>query len=193
MIASLAGIIESKGTDYLVISVGGVGFRVNATLRTVGEIGRIGDDVYLFTMLVVREDSLSLYGFQHELERVTFETLLSVSGVGPRLALSILNTLSPEMIASAVQKEDPAPLATVPGVGKKTAAKIALDLKGKLGPETGLEGLGMLASSDTDVIEMLTALGFSIAEAGAAVQSIPRDAPDDLEERVRLALMYFDR
>lgn len=193
MIASVNGIIEAKGNDYLVVNVGGIGIKVFAPIRTVGEIGRVGDDVYLLTTLIVREDALTLYGFQRELERFTFDSLLSVSGIGPRLALAMLSTLTPEMIANAVHQEDPAVLATVPGVGKKTAGKIALDLKDKLAPALGVDGLVTITSLDTDVMEMLTALGFSIAEAQAAIQSIPRDAVEDIGERVRLALTYFDR
>ncbi len=194
MIASIQGIVQAVREQSAVIAVGGIGLEVfvptGAYNRLAGEIGR---EVALYTHLVVREDSLTLYGFFDQQEELIFQMLLGVSGVGPRLALSVLSTLSPEVLANAIHAEDAAILSRVPGVGKKTAQQIVLDMKGKLLPEMLPAGLAAVTSLDTEVIEALTALGYSIVEAQAALQSIPRDAPDDVEERIRIALRYFSR
>src|SRR5690606_27673514 len=152
---------------------------------------RLGEAVDIVTYLVVREDALTLYGFANLEEKATFQLLLGVPGVGPRLALSVINTLAPHVLANAVQQEDADIIARVPGVGKKTAQKIVLELRGKLVAADMPAGLAAVSSLDTEVIEVLTAMGFSIVEAQSALQAIPRDAPEDIEERVRLALAYF--
>jgi Holliday junction DNA helicase RuvA len=192
MIASVHGIVQGLRENTVIIRVGGIGLDLNVPTGTYNLLaGEIGQPIDLYTYLVVREDALTLYGFTEEQQRFIFQQLLGVSGVGPRLALSVLSTLTPEMLANAIQRDEPDLIARVPGVGKKTAQKIVLDMKGKLLPETLAAGLAAVTASDTEVIEALTALGYSIVEAQAALQAIPRDAPDDIEERVRLALGYF--
>jgi Holliday junction DNA helicase RuvA len=151
----------------------------------------VGQQVDLFTYLAVREDSLTLYGFQTRAERDLFEMLLGVSGIGPRTALATLSTLTPETLANAVQNDEPQIIARVPGLGKKTAQKLILELKGKLLPTDMPEGIGAVSSSDAEVIEALTALGYSIVEAQAAVQAIPRDTSENIETRIMVALSYF--
>ncbi|GAB4470160.1 MAG: Holliday junction branch migration protein RuvA [Anaerolineae bacterium] len=193
MIASIHGVLESIRGNILVVRVGGVGLQVLVPTSVISTYGTPGHEIDLLTHLIVREDALTLYGFKREEERHVFEALLGVSGIGPRMALAVLNTLSPEMVANAVHAEEAELLARVPGVGKKTAQKIVLDLKGKLLLGPSEEGIAAISSIDTDVLEVLTAMGFSIAEGQAAIQSIPPDAPDDIEERVRLALTYFAR
>jgi len=145
------------------------------------------------THLVVREDALTLYGFATAEERDLFVTLLSVSGVGPRLALSILSALTPAAIRRAVFQEQPEVLHRVPGVGRKTAQKILLHLQDTLQPEETLGEVAALAEVDAAVLDALVALGYSVVEAQAALQSLPKDAPPDVEERLRLALRYFSR
>jgi holliday junction DNA helicase RuvA len=191
MIASLTGVLQKKQDDSLVIQVGGVGLEVSVPTGAYNAVGEVGQPVELFTVLVVREDSLRLYGFLYEEERDIFNLLNTVSGVGPRLALAVLSTLSPEILANAIQRDDSDVISHVPGVGKKTAQKIVLELKGKLLPDTIPAGLAAVTHLDTEVIGALTALGYSIVEAQAALQSIPKDAPDNIEERVRIALSYF--
>jgi Holliday junction DNA helicase RuvA len=191
MIVSLSGKLLRIGDETIVIGVGGVGLEVNVPSSVFNMLGQVGQPVDLVTYLVVRDDSLTLYGFASEEEKAVFDLLLDVSGIGPRLALSVLNTLSPEVLANAIQRDDPELISRVPGVGKKTAQKIVLELKGRLLPETLPPGLAMVSSVDTEVIEALTVMGFSLVEAQAALQAIPRDAPDEIEERVRLALSYF--
>lgn len=191
MIASISGLLQARRDSSLVVQVGGVGLEIFVPTGVFNAPVEVGQPVTLFTYLAVREDSLRLFGFLTEEDRSIFELLLTVQGVGPRLALSVLSTLSPELLANAIHRDDAEVIARVPGIGKKTAQKIVLELKGKLLPETLPAGLAAVSKLDTDVIAALTALGYSIVEAQAALQSIPRDAPDDIEERVRLALAYF--
>ena len=130
MIASLSGTLQKIEDDALVINVNGVGLRVYVTIGVINSVGRVGQPVDVFTSLIVREDSLTLYGFVTEDEKTLFELLKGVSGIGPRLALAVLNTLSPDMLAGAIQRDEPDVISSVPGVGKKTSQKIVLELKG---------------------------------------------------------------
>jgi Holliday junction DNA helicase RuvA len=173
-----------------VVMIGGVGLRVSIP-RTVREMvdGR-GQTITLYTHLAVREDALTLYGFADVDERALFETLLSVSGVGLRLALAIINTLTVAQLQNAVAREEPEILTRVPGIGKKVAQRLALELKDKLAIEPAT-GLAAISDIDTDVLAALTALGYSVVEAQTALQAIPRDTPQDVETRVLLALRYF--
>lgn len=189
MIDLLTGKVAAEAEDYLVVMVGGVGIRVYATRTARQNIEN--DLIYLFTHLIVREDALTLYGFADGEERDIFEILLTVSGVGPRLALMILNTLSREHLQNAVVREEPDILTRVPGIGKKTAQKIVFELKDKISRKLGQQPMPLISAVDEDVIAALTALGYSIIEAQTALQSIPRDAPNDVGERIRLALQYF--
>lgn len=189
MIASIQGKIASKESDYMVIVVHGMGYKVFAPHSTMDYIH--DDDVFLHTHLIVREDSLTLYGFATLAERELFETLLTVNGVGPRVALSILSTLSIDNLRNAVVSDRSEILTRVPGIGKKTAQKILFELKDKM--RVGLDAVPVSAFDDvnSDVIDTLVALGYSIVEAQSAIQSLPKDAPNIVEERVRLALQYF--
>jgi Holliday junction DNA helicase RuvA len=194
MIASLHGVVQAARGNSIVVEVGGVGIEVFVPLPTYNELRvEIAQRINLYTYLVVREDSLTLFGFREEQEKEIFTQLLTVSGVGPRLALSVLSTLTPETLANAIQNDQPELISRVPGVGKKTAQKIVLDLKGKLRAEALPEGLAAVSRSDTEIIEALTALGYSIVEAQAAIQSIPRDASPEFEDRLLLALSYFNQ
>jgi len=190
MIASLNGRVTDKGIDFAVIEVGGLGFQVFIPSPLVDEF-RVGENVFLYTYLVVREDSLTLYGFANAEEREFFNLLIGVNGVGPRLALATLSTLNPDAIRRAVFSEQPEIFTRVSGIGKKSAQKIALHLQGRIQAVDGLEPVATMDDTDTQVLEALIALGYSIVEAQAALQIIPRDAPDDIETRIRLALQYF--
>ncbi len=189
MIASVHGEVVAAGEDSLVVSVGGVGLRVYVFPTVRGQT-RLGDRLFLHTYLVVREDALTLYGFEHEEERSFFLLLLGVNGVGPRMAMSILSHLSVDAVRRAVLSDQPEIFGRVPGVGKKTGQKIILYLQGKVGEGTQLESMP-ITDVDTEVLEALTALGYSVVEAQRAVQSIPRDTPNDVEARLRVALQYF--
>jgi Holliday junction DNA helicase RuvA len=190
MIASLNGRVLESGADSLVIGIGGVGLLVYVPMP-VRERVRVGDEVQLYTYLVVREDSLTLYGFESQEERGLFELLLGVNGVGPRLALAVLSALTADAIRRAIVHEQPEVFNRVSGVGKKTSQKILLHLQDKIPAVSGIEAATVMTDVDAEVISALTALGYSVVEAQAALQSVPRDAPDDVEERLRLALQYF--
>ncbi len=189
MIATLAGEIISLDEDSLVVAVGGIGLRVYAPAPLKDKI-HLGERIFLYTYLVVRQDALTLYGFGSEEERNFFRLLLGVDGVGPRLALALLSMLPVDTIRRAVLSEQADVFARVPGVGKKTAQKVVLYLQGKVGEGVLIEGSPTL-DVDTQVLEALATLGYSVVEAQAAIQSIARDAPQDVETRLRLALQYF--
>lgn len=189
MIASLEGKIASTDTTSMIIVVGGVGYKVFAPHSA---IGMIGDIIFLHTHMVVREDSMTLYGFSTTSDCSLFEILLKISGVGPKVALSILSTLSLDNLRNAIVSDRSEILTRVPGIGKKTAQKILLELKDKI--PVGLDAMPSdsgFEDINSDVIDTLVVLGYSIVEAQSAVQALPKDAPDDIEERVRLALQYF--
>ena len=190
MIATLRGEISQIEDTSLVVEVGGVGLRVFVPAPLRGQV-KAGEAVFLFTHLVVREDALILYGFESQGDRELFNILLGVDGVGPKVALSVLSTMTLDAIQRAVFAEEPDILSRVPGVGKKTAQKMALHLKDKLKPGDGFSRIAAMSDADAEVLAALTALGYSVVEAQAAIQSIPKDSPDDTGERLRLALGYF--
>ena len=190
MIATLRGEISQIEDTALIIEVGGVGLRVfvPATLRT---RLKTGEAAFLFTHLVVREDALTLYGFESQADRDLFNMLLGVDGVGPKVALSVLSSMTLDAIQRAIFADEAELLSRVPGVGKKTAQKMALHLKDKLKPLDALKQVAAMSDADSEVLAALTALGYSVVEAQAAIQSIPKDAAQDAEERLRTALQYF--
>jgi len=190
MIATLHGQISHIEDNNLIIAVGGVGLRVfvPAPLRTRSKAGEM---LFLFTHLQVREDALTLYGFESQADKDLFNTLLGVDGVGPKVALSVLSSMTLDAIQRAIFADEGDLLSKVPGVGKKTAQKMALHLKDKLKPTDALAKVAALADYDSEVLAALTALGYSVVEAQSAIQSLPKDAPTDVEERLRLALAYF--
>lgn len=192
MIASLSGTILQIEEASLVVGVGGVGVRVFVPRTVLEDTGGTGRAIRLHTHLIVREQELSLYGFATLEDRQLFETLLGVNGVGPKVALSILSTLSPELIQGAIAREETAVLQRVPGIGKKTAERLMFQLRDKL-DLSQISTLSPLASdADTDVIDILTGLGFSIVEAQTALQQVPREVTA-VDERLQLALQYLDQ
>jgi len=190
MIATLRGEITQIEDTAVIIEVGGVGMRVFVP-KPLRDRLKPGEVVLLHTHLVVRQDALTLYGFETVNDRQLFLLLLGVDGVGPKVALSVLSTLDLETVQRAVFNDQDEILSRVPGVGKKTSQKIVLHLKDRLRPASGLEKVAMMSDSDAEVLAALTALGYSVIEAQTAIQSIPKDAPDDVEQRLRLALGYF--
>ncbi len=191
MFATIQGQVTHKGNDHLVININGLGFQIFTTNETC-QTKVVGDSIFLHTQLIVREDSLTMFGFENEIEKEYFNLLLGVNGVGPRVALSILSTLSIDAINRAVGSEMFEIFARVPGVGKKTAQKISIHLQGRI--KTDLEILGQkpgYRDVDMEVMDALISLGYSVVEAQSAIQYIPKDAPDEVEERIRLALQYF--
>lgn len=191
MIASLRGRLESVGADAAVIDVGGVGFQVSMPTGDLAGLGAPGHDVRVFTHLHVREDNLSLFGFATADELWLFETLMGVNGLGPKLALAILSALSPEQVTMAIATGSADMLDMVPGIGRKLASRIILELKEKVGAGLIAATATGAARENTDVLAALTSLGYSAAEAVKAVATLPADADLELEEKVRLALRYF--
>jgi Holliday junction DNA helicase RuvA len=191
VIASLQGRLESVGADGAVINVGGVGFQVYMPTSDLSNLGAPGHEIKVFTHLHVREDNLSLFGFAGPESLWLFETLLGVTGLGPKLALAMLSALSPEQITTAIATGNADMLDMVPGIGKKVANRIILELKEKIGAGRVATVETQAARENTDVLAALTSLGYSAAEAVKAVATLPADASLKLEEKVRLALRYF--
>jgi Holliday junction DNA helicase RuvA len=191
MIARLSGTLAEIGAGTAVIDVGGVGYQVHASARTLDALGPVGGDVLILTELQVREDAWTLFGFGTAAERDTFRTLTSVQGVGGKVALAILSALSPDELARAVAQEDKAMIGRANGVGPKLAARIANELKGKLGP-VGLGGGAPIprAGAAADALSALANLGFKPADASAAVNAAQDELGADatLDALVRLAL-----
>lgn len=191
MIASLQGTVTTTGKDYVVVNVGGLGFRVFVPQTLLDRGAEFGGEIMLFTHLHVRENELTLYGCATEEELALFRLLLGVSGIGPKVALAILSFLPPDHLRTAIAQEDVTTLARVPGIGPKTAKKMVFDLKDKVDAEVAPGAPApILSEADVDLIAALTSLGYSVAEAQAAIQALPRE-PLPLEERVRLSLTYF--
>lgn len=191
MIASLRGKLESIGGDNAVIDVGGVGYLVYMPTSTLTVLGLVGETVYLRTHLVMRDDSVTLYGFASEEELELFQTLTGVSGLGPRLGLAMLSAMSVEQLTSAIATGSAEVLTSVPGIGKKMAQRLILELKDKIAEGLILAPTAEIAAENADVLAALTALGYAASEAGPAVASLPHSEMP-LEEKVRLALQYFD-
>jgi Holliday junction DNA helicase RuvA len=193
MIASLRGIIQLFGSDHLVLETGGIGFLVYVPRPLLSRFDTVGEEATLLTYLVVREDALTLYGFDTLDQRSLFETLLSVTGVGPRVALNILSSLTPDDIRTGVAGKDSSRFSRISGIGKKLAERLILELSGKL----DLKGVPTTTSTpqtlsvNNELIDLLVNLGYSSTEAQAAVVALPADAPLEIEERLRLALRYF--
>jgi len=194
MIASIRGSLLFVGLDHAVVETGGVGFMVYAPRNVLGALGEIGSEVRLYTHLHIREDLLALYGFGSPDQRHLFETLLGVSGIGPKVALSLLSSAPADELRTTIAAGDTARLARVPGIGKKTAERLVLELRGKLdikGLPAAAGATPALMAVNAELAEMLVGLGFSAAEASAAIASLPADAPATIEDRLRLALRYF--
>jgi len=190
VIASLKGELQALGGDWAIIDVNGIGFKVYMPTSTLSTIGAKGEEVELHTHLYLREDNVTLYGFASPEELGLFQTLISVSRLGPKLALAMLSAMSAEKLAMTIATGNADLLAEIPGVGKKTAQRIILELKEKIGagwaappPE--------LAEENADVLTALTTLGYSVREAAPAIAAIPPDPTLTLEEKIKLALGYF--
>ena len=187
MIASVQGRIQALRPQGLIIEVGGVGLLVRVP-ESVLDSAQVGRPIELFTHMYVRETELALYGFATSAEHDIFVTLLGVSGIGPRTALAVLSTFSPEVLRGAVAQGDISTLTRIPGIGRKTAERLMLDLKDKIGApsEPGWAGAAM-REGDADVINALTSLGYSLDEARNALAAVPSET-EALDERILLAL-----
>lgn len=188
MIAAVKGRLVGRQGDSLLLDIGALVLQVHTSATTLADAGEPGAELRLHTYLHVREDQLALYGFATTEELALFTVLIGVTGIGPRVAANILGATRPEPLLDAISGEDIAFLGRLPGVGKKTAARIILELRGKLaGLGAGTAGTAV-ASGDGEVVEALQALGYTAAEAHAAVARLPRDAARSVEERIVAAL-----
>lgn len=192
MISLIRGAVALIEDDNIVLEIGGVGIQVYVTTNLKDEL-QPGEVLFLYTRLIVREDLLALYGFETKEGREFFDLLLGVNGIGPRSALAILSTLNPDVIRRAVFTEQADVFCRAPGIGKKTAQKILLHLQDRIHADQTTGTYKEISDVDSEVLAALTALGYSIVEGQAALQYIPKDTPQEVETRLRLALQYFSK
>ncbi|HEU4847126.1 MAG TPA: Holliday junction branch migration protein RuvA [Rubrobacteraceae bacterium] len=190
MIHRLRGILVEKDTEGVVVDVGGVGYRASASVATLRALPSLGEECVIHTRMVVREDAMLLFGFAAPEERAAFDALTAVSKVGPKLALAVLSAMSPQQISEAVARGDVPKLSSVPGLGRKTAERLVLELKGKdlavFGPEPVVSSDGGGGGPYMEAREALTGLGYSLEEAEKALNSIPPQ--DSVEKYIKEAL-----
>ncbi|PPE66679.1 Holliday junction branch migration protein RuvA [Caldimonas caldifontis] len=186
MIGRLTGVIAEKAPPQVLIDVNGVGYEVDVPMSTFYNLPNLGERTTLLTHFVVREDAQVLYGFGSAAERQAFRQLIKVSGVGPRMALSLLSGLSVAELAQAISVQEAGRLTRIPGIGKKTAERLLLELKGKLGAELGAAPVSVKSEAQADVLQALVALGYSDKEAAAALKALPEDV--GVSEGIKLAL-----
>jgi Holliday junction DNA helicase RuvA len=188
LISAIFGNLETKGVDFADISIGGITLRANISTKTSEDLGEVGRSVRLHTSLQVRQDQISLYGFSTEEDRITFDTLININGVGPRLALAILSTFTAGELSTVVNSEDSNTLTQVPGVGKRTASRILLELKGKVDQ---ISDIITVDNKAQDVLAALTALGYSAQEARQAMANVPPNEDISGEDWIRIALQHL--
>ena len=192
MIGRIQGKLLEKNPPQILVDVHGVGYEIDVPMSTFYNLPDIGQEVTLLTHFVVREDAQLLYGFASAKERATFRQLIKISGIGARTALAVLSGMSLEALAQAVSQQESAILTRVPGIGKKTAERLVLELKGKLGAD--LDGVTLVAApgdNRADVAAALTALGYSDREANAAAKKLPADI--SVSDGIREALKSMAR
>jgi Holliday junction DNA helicase RuvA len=193
MISSLQGKIGSLSTDSAIVNVNGIGFLVYMPTGALSMLGIPGTEVKIYTHLHLREDNISLFGFTTVEELRLFETLLSVSGLGPRLALAMLSSLNPEQITTAIATGNREMLVIVPGIGKKVADRIILELRDKIGVGWIVTPAMEMAQENTDVLAALTSLGYSATETTKAIANLPANGSTNLEEKIKIALQYLGK
>jgi holliday junction DNA helicase RuvA len=192
MIGRLTGTLAEKSPPQILLDVQGVGYEVDVPMSSFYNLPALGERVVLLTHFVVREDAQLLFGFLTAPERNTFRQLIRISGIGPRMALSILSGLSVSELAQAITAQDTGRLVKVPGIGKKTAERLLLELKGKLGADLGPAGGGApVSDAQADILQALIALGYSEREAQAAVKALPAEVP--VSEGIKQALRALAR
>lgn len=191
MIGRLTGVIAEKTPPLVLIDVNGVGYEVDVPMSSFYNLPNLGERVTLLTHFIVREDAQILFGFLTTEERATFRELIKISGVGPRTALSILSGLSVAELAQAVSLQEAGRLVKIPGIGKKTAERLLLELKGKLGAELSATPASIESDAQADVLQALIALGYSDKEAALALKALPKDV--GVSEGIKLALKSLAR
>ncbi len=191
MIGRLTGTLAEKSPPLVLMDVGGVGYEVDVPMSTFCSLPHLGERVTLHTHMVVREDAQLLYGFLTLEERETFRQLIRISGVGPRIALAVLSGMSAQELAQAVSQQQPGRLVKVPGIGKKTAERLLLELKGKLGADIGMVAGVPRDDTQTDVLNALAALGYSDKEALLAIKNMPTGA--SVSDGIKFALKALSK
>jgi Holliday junction DNA helicase RuvA len=191
MIGKLTGTLGDKNPPQVLVDCNGVGYEVDVPMSTFYNLPGVGDKITLLTHLVVREDAQLLYGFGTAGEREAFRLLIRISGVGPRTALSVLSGMSVADIAQAVTAQDAGRLVKVPGIGKKTAERLLLELKGKFGADLGGGAAGPGSDAQADILQALVALGYSDKEAAASLKALPKDV--GVSEGIKLALKALNK
>jgi holliday junction DNA helicase RuvA len=185
MIGRIQGVLVEKNFPQVIVSCGGMGYEIDVPMSTFYPLPRTGEEITLLTHLVVREDAHLLFGFLTANERGAFRQLLKISGVGPKVALSVLSGMSVEDLSAAVAGEDAARLTKIPGIGKKTAERLVLELRDKL-PRVAAAARSDSGTASADVLNALLGLGYNEREASAAVKQLPADLP--LADAIRQAL-----
>ena len=192
MIGRIQGILVQKNPPRIVVDCQGVGYEIDVPMSTLYQLPELGTQVTLLTHFLVREDAQLLFGFASETEREAFRCLIKISGVGARTALSILSGMSVPEIAQAVLMQEAARLTTIPGIGKKTAARLRLELKGKFGTmRTAIPGVTVKQEVSTEILQALLALGYSDKEAVLAIKQIPTDVT--VSDGIRAALKTLSK
>jgi holliday junction DNA helicase RuvA len=191
MIGRITGTLAEKTPPQLLVDVHGVGYEIDVPMSTFYNLPALGQTVVLLTHFVVREDAQQLFGFLTAAERSTFRLLVKISGVGPRTALAILSGLSVAELAHAVTLQDGARLVKVPGIGKKTAERLLLELKGKLGPDLSMPAAAATSDAHNDIVQALMALGYNEREAHAALKALPADV--GVADGIKLALKALNK
>jgi Holliday junction DNA helicase RuvA len=191
MIARLTGVLAEKSPPHVLVDVNGVGYEVQVPMSTFYNLPDLGAKVTLLTHFIVREDAQLLFGFLTPVERESFRELIKISGVGPRIALALLSGLSTHELAQAVAAQDVSRLIKVPGIGKKTAERLLLELKGKVAPALATPGFSAVSDNQADILQALIALGYSDKEAQAALKQLPPDA--SVSDGIKQALKSLAR
>jgi Holliday junction DNA helicase RuvA len=191
MIGRLTGILAEKSPPQVLIDVAGVGYEVDVPMSSFYNLPALGERTTLLTHFVVREDAQLLFGFLTQAERGAFRQLIKISGVGPRMALGLLSGLSVAELTQAVAQQQAGRLVKVPGIGKKTAERLLLELKGKLGPDLALPGAAIVSDAQADIVQALIALGYSERDAAAVLKSLPADV--GVSDGIKLALKSLSR
>jgi holliday junction DNA helicase RuvA len=191
MIGKLTGTLSEKNPPQVLVDCHGVGYEVDVPMSTFYNLPGLGEKVSLLTHFVVREDAQILFGFGTGSEREAFRQLIKISGVGPRTALAVLSGMSVADIGQAVTQQDASRLVKVPGIGKKTAERLLLELKGKIGADLGQIGTVVASDAQGDILQALVALGYSDKEAAAALKSLPKDV--GVTEGIKQALKALAR
>jgi Holliday junction DNA helicase RuvA len=191
MIGRLTGTLSEKNPPQVLVDCHGVGYEVDVPMSTFYNLPGVGEKVSLLTHFVVREDAQILFGFGSPSEREAFRQLIRISGVGPRTALAVLSGMSVGDIGQAVTQQDASRLVKVPGIGKKTAERLLLELKGKIGADIGLPNAHAATDAQADIVQALVALGYSDKEASAAMKALPKDV--GVSEGIKQALKALAR